>query len=90
MYRSGVKSKGENVMARDSKGSTIQLGDWVVQDNYILSVIELRESPKGAAIKGACIGFSVKGRLTIVRLTVDPAQSTVIMREDGSLVQPIG
>lgn len=73
-------------MAKDRSDNIIQVGDYAATETNIASVIEIRESPKGASVKGAVIGFGADGKLKIVRFPIDPAACTLVMKADGKRV----
>lgn len=76
-------------MARDSKGETVGVGDWVTveyfgnetqsQTRAIARIVALKETVKATSARGAFI--DADGSRTVINF--DPVTSELVMRKDG-------
>lgn len=79
-------------MANDKNGKAINFGDYCsialtgTTDGAatIVRVIQLRQTAKGVACRGAYVSLSGNGR--VARVDFDPKDAALVMRSDGGAV----
>jgi hypothetical protein len=85
-------------MAQDKAGNAVGFGDYVIVEveprsiglnNFhgfkgVVRIVKLSETPKGTAAVGAFVDLVGNGR--IAKMKVDVANSTLVMRSNGTTV----